>query len=161
MLPGIAICVCQHVTSFEANSKKYLILFFYPNSIMAIRAARNSRRATRKYVTKVKNQISLAGQKAPKDQKGSSIKTSQDDIESAGKTEQYHQKMHSQNIIYEAIISEFYQQQPKMRFSTKLENTKMKSEQWQPKATMTSKKKNLHIIMCTTPSDNTQENLEH
>lgn len=74
MLPGIAICVCQYVTSFEANSKKYLI-FFFPNSIMAIRAARNSRRATRKYVKKVKKQISLAGQKAPKDQKGSSIKT--------------------------------------------------------------------------------------
>lgn len=74
MLPGIAICVCQFVTFFEANSKKYLINFF-SNSIMAIRAARNSRRATRKYVTKVRNQISLAGQKAPKDQKGSSIKT--------------------------------------------------------------------------------------
>lgn len=91
MLPGIAICVCQDVTSFDANSKKYLIHYF-PNSIMAIRAARNSRRATRKYVTKVRNQISLAGQKAPKDQKGSSIKTHHRITESAGKIEQYHQK---------------------------------------------------------------------
>lgn len=27
MLPGIAICVCQYVAFFEANSKKFLIHF--------------------------------------------------------------------------------------------------------------------------------------
>lgn len=53
-----------------------------------------------------------------------------------------------------------------MRISTKLEDTKMKTEQWQPKAAMTNQarkkpQKTPHVTMCTTPSDNTHENLEH
>lgn len=60
---------------------------------MAIRAARNSRKATKKHVTKVRNQISLVGQKAPKRSERFIYKdTSQDDLESASKIEQYHQK---------------------------------------------------------------------
>lgn len=60
---------------------------------MAIRAARNSRKTTRKYVTKVRTQIPLVGQKTPKRSERFIYKdTSQDDLESAGKIEQYHQK---------------------------------------------------------------------
>lgn len=161
MLPGIAICICQYVTSFEANSKKFLIHFF-SSSIMAIRAARNGRRATRKYVTKVRNQISFAGQKASKDQKDSSI-----NITGWLKICWQNWTVPSKNTAHRALYMKPSFQNSTSNYlkweflqSWKIQRWKLNNDSLKLLLQIKQGKKP-HITMCTTSSDNTHENSEH
>lgn len=125
MLPGTAICVCQYVTSFEANSKKFLINFFlallWPSG-----QPETAEELQGNMFTKADPNFSFWTKSSKRSERLIYKDTSQDDLESAGKIEQYHQKTLLTEYYIKNIISEFYQQLPKMRISTKLDNGNLK-----------------------------------